>query len=456
MKLWTGRFTERIDKFIEEYTESISFDRNLLEEDIIGSIAHAETLEKSGILTEDECETIKKALKEILEEGKKSTEFPEEFEDIHTWVEAKLKEKIGDLAGKLHTARSRNDQIVLDEKLYIRKMVPRVIDELEALQKTLIEHAEREIDTIMPGYTHLQHAQPVSLAFHLLAYYFMFERDIERFRDTLRRHDTCPLGSCALCGTSLPIDRFYTSKLLGFSRPTENAMDTVSSRDFILEILSNCAITMINLSRLAEEIVIWSTEEFSFISLSDKVTTGSSIMPQKKNPDVAELTRGKTGRVIGNLVSLLVTMKGLPLSYNRDLQEDKEPLFDSIKTLITAIKAINITLSETTFNRERMRSALSSGYLEATELADYLVLKGIPFRKAHNIVGRLVHYANSKAKNLREISLEEYKQFSPLFEADVFEILNPDKIVDSKRSYGGTSRERVKETLERIKKEKGW
>ena len=456
MKLWDSRFQEKLDKFIEEYTESISFDHKLLEEDITGSIAHAKMLNKCGIISDEEYLTIEKALIEIKKEGKKIEKFPVEFEDIHTWVEARLKEKIGPLAGKLHTARSRNDQIVLDEKLYIRKKTQELIEELENLQRTLVSHAENEIDTILPAYTHLQHAQPVSLAFHLLAYFFMFERDIERFKSSLKRHNTCPLGSAACSGTSIPIDRFLTSNLLEFDRPTENAMDTVSSRDFIAETIFNCAMTMINLSRLCEEMVLWSTEEFQFISMSDRVTTGSSIMPQKRNPDVAELTRGKTGRVVGNLVSLLVTLKGLPLSYNRDLQEDKEPLFDSVETTIKAVRAVNIMLKESRFLRDNMKKQLEKGYLEATDIAEYLVKKGMPFREAHRVVGKLVEYAHKNNKKFKDLALEEFKSFSPLFDTDVFEILDIEKIVDSKKSYGGTARDLIKKQIEEIKENKGW
>jgi argininosuccinate lyase len=456
LKLWDSRFQEGLDKFIEEYTESISFDHKLLEEDITGSIAHLKMLNKCGIVNDEEYAKIEKALLEILEEGKKIEKFPIEYEDIHTWVESKLKEKVGNIAGKLHTARSRNDQIVLDEKLYIRRKIKEIVNELEELQKTIIEHAEREIDALLPAYTHLQHAQPISLAFHLMAYFYMFERDIDRFKTTLKRHNKCPLGSAACCGTSIPIDRFTTSRILDFDEPTENAMDTVASRDFILEVLSNCAITMINLSRLCEEIVIWNTDEFSFIKLSDRVTTGSSIMPQKRNPDVAELTRGKAGRVIGNLVSLLVTLKGLPLSYNRDLQEDKEPLFDSIETTINAIKAVNIMLKEATFLRENMRKQLEKGYVEAADVAEYLVKKGVPFREAHRIVGKIVNYLDRQNKKFKELSLEEYKKFCDLFEKDVYEISDVEKIVDSKKSYGGTSRELLREQIKNVKMKKNW
>lgn len=327
-KLWGGRFKEKIDDFIEQYTESISYDSRLYKEDIRGSIAHCEMLVKQGIISQEEGNKIIEALKEIEREiDEKGVDADPSYEDIHTYIESKLREKISDLAGKLHTARSRNDQVVLDERLFLRKEIRFIEKLISDLQLALVKRAYEEVDTILPGFTHLQHAQPVSLGFHLLAYYEMLERDRTRFLDCLKRMNQCPLGSCALAGTTLPIDRFYVAEKLGFDGVTPNAMDTVSSRDFIVEFLAAASILMVNLSRFCEEMVLWSSSEFSFVELSDEVCTGSSIMPQKKNPDVAELTRGKTGRVIGDLIALLVTLKGLPLSYNRDLQEDKEPFF---------------------------------------------------------------------------------------------------------------------------------
>ena len=456
-KLWGGRFDKGTNRFIEEYTESISFDQRLFKEDIKGSIAHCRMLIKQGIIPEEEGKKIISALEEILKEAEeKGIPCDPSYEDIHTYIESRLREKVGDIAGKLHTARSRNDQIVLDVKLYMKRETAQIISLIEELQKNLVKKAEEEIDTILPGFTHLQHAQPVSLAFHLLAYFWMLERDRGRFKDALKRLDENPLGSCALAGTALPIDRFYTTELLGFEKPTENAMDTVSNRDFILEFLSTAGIAMINLSRLCEEMVIWSSPEFSFVELSDEVCTGSSIMPQKKNPDVAELTRGKVGRVIGNLVSLLVTLKGLPLSYNRDLQEDKEPLFDTADTLKGALKAVSLMIEGAKFNRERMRLMAKEGFTEATDLADYLVKKGIPFREAHRIIGEIVKYCIANSKRLDELSLTEYKKFCQEFEEDLYKAIDIENVVDSRKSYGGTSRTLLKEQIERIKKERGW
>ncbi len=456
-KLWEGRFQGKTHKFIEEYTESISFDHRLYREDIEGSIAHCQMLMKQGIISEEEGKKIIDGLHQVMEDIKKNgIDIDPSYEDIHTYIENKLREKIGDLAGKLHTARSRNDQIVLDVKLYLRKEAKNLIDLMENLQYTIIKQAEKEINTILPGFTHLQHAQPVSLAFHLLAYYFMFERDIERIKDFVKRLNENPLGSCALAGTTLPIDRFYTSKLLGFKKPTENAMDTVSSRDFIIEILAILSIIMVNLSRFCEELVLWSSPEFDFVNLPDTVCTGSSIMPQKKNPDVAELTRGKTGRVIGDLVAVLVTLKGLPLSYNRDLQEDKEPLFDAIDTTKNAIKAISIALEGASFNRERMKEMCLVGFMEATDLADYLVKKGMPFREAHETVGKIVQYCIEKGKKLRDLEIGEYRRFSTLFGDDVYQYIDLEYMVDSRRSYGGTSRKLLKDQIEKIKKQKRW
>ncbi len=456
-KLWGGRFDKSPNRFIEEYTESISFDQRLFEEDIEGSIVHCKMLIKQGILSQEEGNKIISALEEIRKEIEKEGITPDpSYEDIHTYIENRLREKIGEIAGKLHTARSRNDQIVLDVKLYLKKEISKILELIDDLQKVLVKKAEEEIDTILPGFTHLQHAQPISLAFHMLAYFWMLERDRERLKDIIKRINENPLGSCALAGTALPIDRFYTSQLLGFEKPTENAMDTVSSRDFILEFLSAASILMINLSRLCEEMVIWSSQEFSFVELSDEVCTGSSIMPQKKNPDVAELTRGKTGRVIGNLVSLLVTLKGLPLSYNRDLQEDKEPLFDTIDTLKGALKAVSLMIEGAKFNRERMKQMAKIGFTEATDLADYLVNKGIPFREAHKIVGEIVKYCIKNNKNLIELTLNEYKKFCEKFERDLYKIINIENIVDSRKSYGGTSRHIIKEQTEEIKRKKKW
>ena len=457
MKLWGGRFKGSTDRFIEEYTESISFDSRLFREDIEGSRAHCRMLVKQGIISQQDGERILKALDEVereMEAGK--IDFDPSYEDIHTYIEARLKEKIGEVAGKLHTARSRNDQVLTDVKLFLRKHIDVILSLIGDLQLSLVRRAKEEKDTLMPGFTHLQHAQPVSLGFYLLAYYEMLERDRGRFLDCRRRMNECPLGSCALAGTAHPIDRFFVASELGFDGPTKNAMDTVSSRDFILEFISACAILMVNLSRFCEEMVLWSSPEFGFVELSDEVCTGSSIMPQKKNPDVAELTRGKAGRVIGDLVALLTVVKGLPLSYNRDLQEDKEPLFDAVDTVEGALRAVRIMVDGARFNRDRMREMALEGFTDATDLADYLVKKGIPFRKAHAIVGKMVLYCVDRGKRLGDLSLEEMKSFSDVFDGDVYEVLSLENLVDSRASYGGTSRKEVERRIEEICRQRGW
>ncbi|BAT71864.1 argininosuccinate lyase [Thermosulfidibacter takaii ABI70S6] len=456
-KLWGGRFKEKIDDFIEQYTESISYDSRLYKEDIRGSIAHCEMLVKQGIISQEEGNKIIEALKEIEREiDEKGVDADPSYEDIHTYIESKLREKISDLAGKLHTARSRNDQVVLDERLFLRKEIRFIEKLISDLQLALVKRAYEEVDTILPGFTHLQHAQPVSLGFHLLAYYEMLERDRTRFLDCLKRMNQCPLGSCALAGTTLPIDRFYVAEKLGFDGVTPNAMDTVSSRDFIVEFLAAASILMVNLSRFCEEMVLWSSSEFSFVELSDEVCTGSSIMPQKKNPDVAELTRGKTGRVIGDLIALLVTLKGLPLSYNRDLQEDKEPFFDAVDTVKGALKAVRIMVEGAKFNRERMREMALEGFTDATDVADYLVRKGVPFRKAHEIVGKMVVYCIEKGKRLGQLSLDEMRRFATEIDEDIYDYISLENIVDSRKSYGGTSRELVRRRLEEICRQRGW
>ncbi len=456
-KLWGGRFQRETDRFIEEYTESISYDRRLYREDIEGSIAHCRMLVRQGILKPQEGERLLKALKELREEldGEGVPADPS-YEDIHTYVESRLREKVGELAGKLHTARSRNDQVLLDEKLYLKREIPAIVEAIGNLQRTLVERAHQEVDTILPGFTHLQHAQPVSLGFHLLAYYEMLERDRGRFEDCLRRLNLCPLGSCALAGTTLPIDRDFVARELNFAGPTHNAMDTVASRDFIVEFLAAASILMVNLSRLCEELILWSSPEFGFVELSDEVCTGSSIMPQKKNPDVAELTRGKTGRVIGSLVSILVMLKGLPLAYNRDLQEDKEPLFDAVDTVKGALRAVELMVRGARFNRERMREMALEGFTDATDVADYLVEKGVPFREAHGIVGRMVLYCIDKGKRLPQLTLEEFKSFHPSFEEDIYRRLELERLVDARKSYGGTSRELVRRRIEEICASRGW
>ncbi|WP_297211150.1 MULTISPECIES: argininosuccinate lyase [Thermodesulfovibrio] len=452
-KPWGGRFKEGTAKTLEEFSQSISFDRRLWQEDIEGSRAHAKMLCKQGIITEEELKQILKGLAEIEREIKEGKfQFKEELEDIHMNIERALIEKAGSAGAKLHTARSRNDQVATDLRLYLRKRLNELIELAEKLGKTLVNLAEKNIDTIMPGYTHLQKAQPVLLSQHLLAYAWMLERDRERLKEALKRLNLCPLGAGALAGSSLPIDRHFTAKELGFEEPIPNSMDAVSDRDFVLDVLYCGAMLMMHLSRLAEEIILWATDEFRFIELPDKFSTGSSMMPQKKNPDPAELIRGKTGRVYGNLVSMLTTMKGLPLTYNRDMQEDKEPVFDTIDTVRMSLRVITEMLPEIKFNKERMKEACGSGYTTATDIAEYLVKKGVPFRNAHEITGKIVLYCIEKGKNLNELSIKELKKFSPKIEKDLYAILKPEGSIEAKSSYGSTSKKSVKEQIRMLRK----
>lgn len=452
-KPWGGRFKEGTAKTLEEFSQSISFDRRLWQEDIEGSRAHAKMLCKQGIITEEELKQILKGLAEIEREIKEGKfQFKEELEDIHMNIEKALIEKTGSAGAKLHTARSRNDQVATDLRLYLRKRVNELIELTEKFEKTLVNVAEKNIDTIMPGYTHLQKAQPVLLAHHLLAYAWMLERDRERLKEALKRLNLCPLGAGALAGSSLSIDRHYTAKELGFEEPIPNSMDAVSDRDFVLDVLYCGAVIIMHLSRLAEEIVLWATDEFKFIELPDRFSTGSSMMPQKKNPDPAELIRGKTGRVYGNLISLLTTMKGLPLTYNRDMQEDKEPVFDTVDTVSMSLKIVNEMLPEIKFNKEVMREASQKGYTTATDFAEYLVKKGIPFRNAHEITGKIVLYCIEKGKSLADLSIKEFKKFSDKIDRDVYEILTPEGSIDAKISYGSTSKKSVKEQIKLLRK----
>ncbi|MDI6864351.1 argininosuccinate lyase [Thermodesulfovibrio yellowstonii] len=452
-KPWGGRFKEGTAKTLEEFSQSISFDRRLWQEDIEGSRAHAKMLCKQGIITEEELKQILKGLDEIEKEIKEGRfQFKKELEDIHMNIEKALIEKAGSAGAKIHTARSRNDQVATDLRLYLRKRVNELMELTEKLEKTLVTLAEKNIDTIMPGYTHLQKAQPVLLSHHLLAYAWMLERDRERLKEALKRLNICPLGAGALAGTSLPIDRHYTAKELGFSEPVSNSMDAVSDRDFVCDVLYAGAMLMMHLSRLAEEIILWATDEFRFIELPDRFSTGSSMMPQKKNPDPAELIRGKTGRVYGNLLSMLTTMKGLPLTYNRDLQEDKEPVFDTIDTVSMSLKIITEMLPEIKFNKDRMKDACLSGYITATDIAEYLVKKGVPFRNAHEITGKIVLYCIEKGKNLNELSIKELRKFSSKIEKDLYAILTPEGSIDSKSSYGSTSKKSVKEQIRMLRK----
>jgi len=452
-KPWSGRFTHKTSGIVESFTESISFDKRLWKHDIRGSIAHAKMLAKQGIIPAKDADAIVKGLLEIsaeIESGK--FRFRQELEDIHMNIEAELARKIGPAGKKLHTARSRNDQVALDIRLYLREETEDIISKILQFQKTLLLIAENHIDTIMPGYTHLQRAQPVLLSHHLLAYMEMIERDKSRFADSLKRLNVLPLGACALAGTTLPSDRTFVARELGFKTVSANSIDTVSDRDFAVEFLSCACICIMHLSRLAEELVLWSTEEFRFIEISDEFTTGSSIMPQKKNPDVAELIRGKTGRVYGNLMSLLTLMKGLPLSYNRDMQEDKIPLFDTVDTLKICLEIINAMFPGITFNKKRMSATAGEGYSTATDIAEYLVRKGVPFREAHEITGRIVLHCIKKNIGLHELDLKELKAFSQAISKDIFPCLEPAASVRERSSYGGTSPSQVIKQIRRYKK----
>ena len=450
-KLWGGRFLKPTEKVVEEFTESISFDKRLYKYDIAGSIAHAKMLGKIGVLKKREVTEIVIGLEYIrkeIEDGKFS--FSISLEDIHMNIEKRLTDKIGPSGAKLHTARSRNDQVALDLRLYLRDVIGDIISSVSEVKKALVDKARTNISVVMPGYTHMQPAQPVLFSHYLLAYREMLERDRERFADCLKRVNTMPLGSGAIAGTSFPLDREYVAKLLGFDRISENSMDAVSDRDFVIEFLSACAVLGMHLSRFSEDMIIWSTQEFSFIELPDAFCTGSSMMPQKKNPDILELVRGKTGRLYGNLVSLLTTMKGLPLTYNRDLQEDKEPLFDTIDTIMATLKLFPELVSGTTVKKEVTSRAASLGYMWATDVADYLVVKGVPFRTAHEITGKLVSRCIKSGREIREISLSELKKFSDMIEKDIYDIISPEASVNIRCIGGGTATEMVLKRIREI------
>jgi argininosuccinate lyase len=440
-----------ISKRAQGYVASIPFDRRLYRQDIEGSIAHAMMLAKQGIIADKDAEAIIAGLNSIrneIEQGK--FHFKTELEDIHMNIEARLFEKIGDVAGKLHTARSRNDQVALDMRLFLKEEIPKTIDNIKALQSSLAELAEANKDVIIPGYTHLQQAQPVLLAHHLLAYFEMFQRDKQRFSDCLKRTDVLPSGSGALAGVAYPVDRQFMAQELGFSEISNNSVDAVSDRDFVVEYQAASALAMMHISRLAEEIVLWSSSEFGFIEISEDFTTGSSIMPQKKNPDVAELARGKTGRIYGNLMSLLTTMKGLPLAYDRDMQEDKQGLFDTLDTLHSTLEVFAEMIKTLKVNPQRISNAINEDYILATDLADYLVKKGMPFRQAHNTVSKLGEYAVANQKSFRELSLSEYRDFSPLFDKDVYNITLESSIA-SRNIVGGTAVKQVEVALEKAR-----
>jgi len=451
MKLWGGRFSKGTAKILDEFNASIPFDKELYIEDIEGSIAHSQMLADQGILTRDEAEKIKKGLLEIKKEIE-NDEFAWNIadEDIHMAIEKRLIELIGDTGKKLHTARSRNDQVAVDFRRWVLKRNLEIAKKIKELIEVFVNLAKENIDTIMPGMTHLQHAQPISFAYHMLAYASMFKRDYERFIESYKRNNKNPLGCAALAGTPHNIDRFKTTKALGFDEPTINCLDTVSDRDFALEALFNISMLFMHASRISEELIIWSTSEFGFITLSDEYSTGSSIMPQKKNPDVPELIRGKTGRAYGNLIALLTVMKGLPLAYNKDTQEDKEPVFDSVKNALISIEILKETLKTMKVNKDKMYKACKKGHLTATDLADYLVNKGIPFREAHHITGKAVALAEEKGVDLSDLSLKELKKIDNRIENDLD--LSLENSMKSRKSYGATAPERVKEQIEYFEK----
>jgi len=452
-KLWGGRFTQPTDKFVEEFTASIDFDQRLYRYDIQGSKAHAEMLGRQGIISTDEATQIIAGLNQILEDieaGK--VEFSVALEDIHMNIEARLIERIGSVGGKLHTGRSRNDQVAVDIRLYLREEIDTILGYLEKLEASLIKQAEENLDIIMPGYTHLQTAQPVLFSHHMLAYREMITRDSSRLRDLRARFNVMPLGAGALAGTTFPIDREWVAKQLGFDDVTRNSLDSVSDRDFAIEFCSFASILMMHLSRLSEELILWSSADFNFIELTDAFCTGSSIMPQKKNPDVPELVRGKTGRVYGNLISLLTLMKALPLAYNKDMQEDKEPLFDTIDTAKGSLKIFADMIAEMNVKGDNMRIAAARGFSTATDVADYCVRKGLPFRQAHEVVGKTVRYCVEHDKDIPELSLDEFKEFSALIEEDIYNFVTLEASVNARKATGGTAREAVERELARLKK----
>ncbi len=455
-KPWNGRFSQKTEGIVESFTSSINVDKRLYAQDIAGSIAHCRMLAKTSIITEEESSRLVKGLLKIkkdIESGR--FKYNDSLEDIHMHIESRLAADIGKAALKLHTARSRNDQVALDIRMYMREESLEIIDGLIDLRKILLSLAGNHTGTIMAGYTHLQKAQPVLFAHHLMAYYEMFSRDTDRMRDCQKRINVMPLGSAALAGTTYPIDRKYTAGLLDFPKVSANSIDSVSDRDFIIEFLASASICMVHFSRLSEELVIWSSYEFNYIELPDAFATGSSIMPQKKNPDIPELVRGKTGRVFGALFALLAIMKSLPLSYNRDMQEDKEPVFDAIDTLKACIGIYIKMLPNLKINKDVMLKGASSGYLNATDMADYLVTKGMAFRDAHACTGKAVRYAIGEKKELHELTLEEMRLFSSLFSSDIYDVLTPASMIERRKSSGGTATENVLRAIKKAKRDIG-
>ena len=447
-QLWGGRFTKETDQLVYNFNASITFDQKFYKQDIAGSIAHVTMLAKQGILTEQERDDIIRTLQEIqadVESGK--LVITSEYEDIHSFVEANLIDRLGDTGKKLHTGRSRNDQVALDMRLYTRDEVLHTDALLEELLQTILKIMEENTETIMPGFTHLQKAQPITLAHHMGAYFEMFKRDRLRLHDIYERMNYCPLGSGALAGTTYPLDRAYSAKLLGFYGPTLNSMDGVSDRDYLIEYLSACATIMMHLSRFSEEIIIWNSNEYQFVEIDDAYSTGSSIMPQKKNPDIAELVRGKTGRVYGALMSLLTTMKGIPLAYNKDMQEDKELSFDAIDTVKGCIALFNGMLATMKFNKDRMRSSANKGFTNATDAADYLVKHGVPFRDAHGIIGKIVLYCIDKGIAIDDMSLDELKAICPVFEEDIYEEISMETCVNNRLTVGAPGKAAMEQVI---------
>lgn len=448
MKLWGGRFTKSTDKAVDDFNSSIRFDSRMYKQDIMGSIAHAKMLGKCGIIPLEDSSLIQKTLAEILEDIENGKiEFETEAEDIHMNVEKILISRIGDAGKRLHTARSRNDQVALDIRLYLRDEIVEIKQMLKDLELTIIDMARNNLDTIMPGYTHLQRAQPITLAHHVMAYFQMFKRDLQRLEDCNSRMDVLPLGSGALAGTTYPLDRKMVADELGFSSITMNSLDGVSDRDFAIELASCLSIVMMHLSRFSEEMILWSSHEFSFVEMDDAYSTGSSIMPQKKNPDVAELVRGKSGRVYGSLMALLTVMKSLPLAYNKDMQEDKEAIFDAVDTVKMCLPVFTKMLSTLKVRESNMKKAAQGGFTNATDMADYLVKKGIPFRNAHEIIGRMVVYCINNNKAIEELSMQEFKEFSSIIEDDVYGEISLEKCVSGRKVPGGPAKECVEASI---------
>lgn len=449
-KMWGGRFAKETKKLVLDFHSSLPFDRRLYAYDIKGSIAHARMLGRTGIIEEKDAGQIVRGLEELLDDLEAGREeLPPDAEDVHTAVEQLLTKRIGDAGKKLHTARSRNDQIALDVRMYLKDEIRQIRSLLKRFMTTILDVAEKNIDTVMPGYTHLQRAQPVTLAHHLLAYFQMFKRDMDRLGDVLRRTDVLPLGAGALAGTTFPLDREYVARQLGFSAVAENSLDAVSDRDFIVEFCAAASLVMVHLSRFCEEVILWTSAEFGFVELDDGYSTGSSMMPQKKNPDVAELVRGKSGRVFGDLMALLTVMKGLPLAYNKDMQEDKESLFDAVDTVKKCLVVFPPVLATMRVNAGAMAGAARGGFTNATDLADYLVRKGVPFRQAHEIVGKIVLYCVNGGKSLEDLSLEEYKKFWADFDEGVYKAIDVSNCVSARKAGGGPAPELLKENIKR-------